>query len=296
MNWDTEVREGQIDTTHSGRTFTRKELTNEAYHANETHRSRSTVHSVFRHGAFAHRYMKRGGRLFAGNAGTSLGSKFDRLWEAAHDGQKIEDVFCWAPVSVLSNGARRGKPYTDWLAEQQASGKEDISLDDLHKLQQMLANALECRRAKELLEATEDVQLSHFWEDNHGHKRKARFDGHTEREVYDVKTTSSAWKDLFRSFLDYGYIWQSAWYSDAAYEIGWPQFRMPFICVSSVAPYECRVVTIPEELVEQARQQIRDTLDLISLRESTGRYLPDDHGEEQELVFPDWVYSKEVVA
>ena len=291
MKSDDAVIEG-VDTEFGGIAFARDQLSNDAYHANKTHYSRSPCHTIFRFGGGAQEFVKRGGRMFVGNAGTSLGTLFDTAWEGLHDKKSLTDLFTVPPPSVLSNGARRGKPYTDWLAEATSGNQTAISPDDMEKLTQMIRSCKKNRRAMQLLEETENLQASHFWTDAAGHRRKSRFDGHTEHLVYDVKSTSSTFDRLASSFVDYGYIWQAAWYSDSAYAFGWPEFNMPFICVQTVPFFGCEVFTVPKELVDVARIQIAETLDQIRLRELTEEYLPHDHGEEKELVFPHWAYGK----
>lgn len=268
------------------------ELDNGTYHK-RPEISRSYAHSIYRFGGRGQQLLERGVRLVSGNAGITRGSQFDALWEARASGKSLTDVFAVPPASVLaSDGSKRGKPYAEWASQQTA---EIASQSDLDTLSLMWEGVELCDRAMELLAATSDCQRSVFWTDDAGHRRKARFDGQTSELIYDVKTTSSPWEMVHKSCLEYGYLWQAHWYREAAYQIDYGPFAMPFVFVQSVPPYECRVFTFPESLVAAAGQQIATTLDLIKFRRETGEYLPPQYGEEEELSFPAWVYLKEDV-
>lgn len=269
------------------------DLDNSSYHA-RPEISRSYAHQIYRYGGMGQWLLEQGVRLVSPNAGLTKGTQFDLLWEGRVAGRQLADLFVVAPPSVLAaDGSRRGKPYQEWLAQQTG---QVITQGEVEALELMWRAVERNDRAMELLRETSDTQRSVFWTDPLGHRRKARFDGQTPELVYDVKTTSSPWDMLHKSFLDYGYTWQASWYRDAAYAIDYGPFRMPFVCVQTVPPYECRVFVVPEELVESAATQIATTLDLIRFRKDTGEYLPADYGQEQELQFPAWAWKKEVYA
>jgi len=159
----------------------------------------------------------------------------------------------------------------------------------------MVEAVYENSSAVELLEITTDLQQSVFFEHKDGHLLKARYDGAISGDlIYDVKTTSSSWSELAKSFLNFGYFWQAAWYTDSAYAIGYDEFRMPFIVVQTVPPYECQVFYCPDEMVQAARSQIADTLRIIELRRESGEYLPEDYGEVKTLECPAWMWKQEV--
>lgn len=284
-----------LDTRSTPFVYESHELGNSEYHSMLEWLSRSYVHQVYKYGGTGQKLLEDGVSLFGGSSATTLGSDFDELWEVSAAGRDIDDLFEVAPVDVLSAaGQRRGKAFDEWKAELAKSGKREVSREIYNKLRLMWAAVLANDRAMELLRTTVSCQKSVFWEDANGHKRRARWDGECPDLVYDVKTTSSSWDDLAKSFLNYGYFWQAAWYQDSAYQIGFGTFRMPFICVQTVPPYECRVWVPPVELVDAAGQQIDRTLDQIALRRETGEYLPADYGKEAELVVPAWMWKQEV--
>jgi hypothetical protein len=93
--------------------------------------------------------------------------------------------------------------------------------------------------------------------------------------------------------MDYGYAEQAWLYTEGAKSIGYSDFRMPFVFVQTVAPYGCRVYTLPEELVERAGQRLVGTMEEVRLRRSTGSYMPVDANEITELAMPAWAMRKE---
>lgn len=281
-----------IDSSGGPVSLSRRELSNEEYHGEKKHLSRSYAHQIFRYGGRGQWLLKQGRKLVSMNSGLKIGSWFDAFWEAKALGQDTDQLFVVAPQDVLAaDGSRRGKPYTEWAKAQTGM---IVTQDDIDLLQLMWDGVDANETAVRYLHDTTDTQRSVFWVDRNGHKRKSRFDGQTGEKVYDVKTTSSPWDQVHKSFLDYGYIWQAAWYTDSAYQIGYEPFAMPFIVVQTVPPYETRVFTMPCELVDAAREQIDQTLDAIRLRQETGEYLPADYGVETEMKFPGWIWKKEV--
>lgn len=255
-----------------------------AYREDDGYLTRSYAHSVFKGGGLAQEALDNGERLFSGNAGTDFGSLVDRAIPMAVAGVRLEDRYVVPPEDVLSNGARRGKAYTDWKEQQQ--GKAVLSEDDWFKLQRIVQNTLRNKAARSILESTKDMQATFRYTDSHGHMRKALADGVTPEFLWDYKTTSSDWKSLWRSCDDYGYLWQAAWYVDAAMACGWDHHQLRFVFAQTHRPFRVRVLTLPEELVEMARDQIKVTLDQIRLRRQLGEYRAPEDDEEMELEFP----------
>lgn len=281
-----------VDSSKGPVSLSRRELDNETYHGERDHKSRSGVHQIFRYGGRGQWLLENGHKLVGMNTGLKIGSWFDAYWEAKALGEDTSKLFVVAPRDVLAaDGSRRGKAYTDWAKAQTGM---IVTEDDIALLTLMWMGVEACESAVYHLHETSDTQRSVFWVDGNGHRRKARFDGQTSEKVYDVKTTSSQWDQVYKSFIDYGYVWQAAWYTDAAYQIGYEPFSMPFIVVQTVPPYETKVFTMPSEMVDAARAQIDQTLDAIRLRKETGEYLPADYGIETEMQFPAWVWKKEV--
>lgn len=255
-----------------------------AYRVDDGHFTRSYAHAVFRGGALAQEALDNGERLFSGNSATTFGSVVDRAIPMVVAGVALEDHFAVVPEEVLSNGARRGKAYTDWVADNAA--KTVLSGEDWWRLQRIVRNVTRHPAASAILADTEDMQVAFRHTDSHGHKRKGLADGVTPGYLWDFKTTSSPWSQLWRSCDDYGYLWQAAWYVDSAMACGWEHHALKFVFAQTSKPHAVRVRTLPEELVERARDQIRITLDQIRLRRELGVYSSPEDDEEGELEFP----------
>lgn len=270
------------------------DMTNAEYHS-RPELSRSHVHRFKgRLGGKTQSFVQRGGTVFAGNASTDLGTNLDTAFVATVEKRTLDSVFVVPPAGVLAtDGSRRGKAYTEWKSSLPA-GAAEVSAATRKQIDDMIASILEHDRARELIEQTTSTQTSVFWTDADGFDRKARADGTTRELWYDLKTTASEWRDVYKSFIRFGYHWQAAWYTEAAIASGYEKhFRMPFIVVQTFAPYTVEVFTLPDRLVEQAAREIRETLFEMRRRIETGKYLPDDYGQERELHFPEYVYSAE---
>jgi len=256
------------------------------YRLDDGHFTRSYVQSVMQYGGLGQEMLDNGERLFTGNAGTDFGTLVDRAIPALVCGSDLESLYAVAPEEVLSNGARRGKPYTDW--KDQLGDKLEISGADWYRLTKIVGNVLRHPAASEILEATEDCQATFRWVDEAGHPRKALADGVTAQFLWDFKTTSSDWKDLHRSCLNFGYVAQDAWYEDGAVACGWPPHRLKFVFAQSQKPFAVRVYTLPQDVVDTARERIRVTLEQIALRRELGLYRGPEDMEVMELEFPAW--------
>ena len=254
------------------------------YRRDDGYLTRSYAHSVYKYGGIGQEMLDRGESLFSGNAGTSFGSLVDRAIPAAICGVPISDLFACPPEDVLSNGARRGKPYTEWKAS--LAGKREISAEDLRKVELIVANTFRNPAAREILSDTLDCQATFRHTDDAGHKRKSLADGVCDGFIWDYKTTSSDWSQLWRSCVEFGYLLQAAWYQDAGVACGIPDEPLRFIFAQTFKPYAVRVYTFPADMVERARDQISLTLDQIQLRRELGVYRSQEDEEEMEMEFP----------
>lgn len=275
---------GCLQKRETGLALLDQEKIDAAYRLEDGHLTRSYAHAVYKGGALAQEALDNGERLFSGNSATTFGSVVDRAIPMVVAGVALADHFAVVPEEVLSSGARRGKAYTDWVADN--ADKTVLSGEDWWRLQRIVRNVTRHPRASEILAATTDMQATFRHVDSHGHKRKALIDGLTPDFVWDFKTTSSDWPQLWRSCDSYGYIWQAAWYVDAAMACGMDHHQLRFVFVQTSKPHAVRVRTLPEELVERARDQIRVTLDQIRLRRELGVYSSPEDDEECELEFP----------
>ena len=248
--------------------------------------SRSFICAVMEHGGVVQKYQEEGLSLFSGNAATSLGSNFDRLIMGVIAGQAVDEQLSVPPDDVLgANGSRSTKAYKEWAAQQTGIV---CSADEAWKYRRMFNSLRQHDAAWGYLTATIETQVSAFAIVD-GHLVKVRPDGCCESLWWDLKTTSAPWNHFARSVKSYHYGEQEWLYVRVAKELGLPQFRMPFVCVSTVPPYDCQVFVLPVDYVEECGERMRNAMELIRLRRETGEYLPLDHGAVQELEIPDWV-------
>jgi hypothetical protein len=256
------------------------------YRLEDGHFTRSYVTSVMEYGGLGQEMLDNGERLFTGNSATDFGTLVDRAIPALVCGADLESLYSVPPEEVLSNGARRGKEYLAW--KDQLGDKLEISGADWYRLTKIAANLWRHPAVREILEATEDCQATFRYADEHGIRRKALADGVTPAFLWDFKTTSSSWANLYRSCMDFGYLVQDCWYEDAAVACGWEPHRLRFVFAQSQKPFGVRVYTMPQDLVDLARERVRETLDQIVLRRELGMYRSQEDLEVLELDFPAW--------
>jgi len=266
----------------------RTDMANDEYHSERDHISRSTAHRYCgEEGGASQLFVDTYGEsLFSGNSATSFGSLVDLACECEMSGTDWQSAVVVPPPGVLaSDGSRRGKAYQEWRSTVPAGGLE-CNQSDFDKVRKIIASLRSHREANRLLESATHSQYSVFWTDENGHKRKARADGVTAEHWFDLKTTSSEWRDLKYSFRRFGYDWQAAWYAEAARVAGFsrPDY-FPFVCVQTHAPYRVKVVTLTQFVIDRATAEIKATLDDIVRRRETGEYLTPEYHAISELDF-----------
>ena len=248
--------------------------------------SRSFICSVMEGGGIVQKFQEDGFRLFAGNAATSMGSDFDALVMGVIAGKGVDAQLSIPPDEVLgSNGSRSTKAYKEWAANQQGI---ICTEETAWKYRRMFASLMEHEAGWGFVTRTIETQVSAFAAID-GHLVKVRPDGCCADLWWDLKTTSAPWASLPRSVKSYHYGEQEWLYCAVAQQLGLPAFRMPFVFVSTVPPFDCAVYLLPVDYVEECGERMRNAMELIRLRRETGEYLPLNHGEVQELEIPDWV-------
>jgi hypothetical protein len=266
----------------------RTDMPNEEYHAERDHISRSTAHRFAgEDGGPAQWYVETYGEsLFGGNSATTFGSLVDLACDYEMQGKDWRSVIAVPPPGVLAaDGSRRGKAFTEWRSSLPA-GAAECNAGDFVKVDRIVASIRAHREANALLEAAAHTQYSVFWTDDNGHRRKARADGVTRSgQWFDLKTTSSEWRDLKYSFRRFGYDWQASWYSEAAAVAGCRPSEFPFVCVQTFAPYRTKVVRLSQAVLLRAADEIKETLDLMRHRRESGLYFPESYHEVAELDF-----------
>lgn len=265
-------------------------MSNQAYRMESDFDSRSFLKTVAKYGGEVQLWLEQGKTFFGGNAGTSKGSEFDEIITGILGGKRFEDMVVTPPDDVLGKGgSRTTNAYREWAAQQTAI---ICTADQLWAYQQMHSSMLGNDAAYELMKKTVETQVSVFFEID-GHPLKTRPDACCADRWWDLKTTSQPWEKLFFSARDYGYYEQEWLYVESAKAIGLPHFRMPFVFVQTMPPYGCKVFHLPVELVEAAGRRMRNTMEEVRLRRSTGMYMPADANEINELVVPAWAQKEE---
>jgi hypothetical protein len=254
------------------------DLSNEDYHSSPKYleyKSRSRITRFINHGRAGLGCEKRGISLFSGNAGTSLGTVVDVWLDHFASNPKVlpSDLFVVPPEGVLSsNGQRRGKAYTAWLAEQT---RDVVSDTEMEKATIMADRIRENPRAMELIDSTVCTQRSVFWQSPEGHKLKIRADGDDGRVPWDLKTTSAPIDAFPGKAVSFGYHHQAALYLDGFVAMGLlddPFVDFKFLVVQSIPPYRVRVTIFPQQVVDFARAQVYDALDQMRDAEASGCY------------------------
>jgi len=270
-------------------------MANADYFAQNDFDSRSFFVAVLKGGGSAQRWLDLGHRMFEGNSATSLGSDFDALIMGLCEGKTIDSMLAIAPADVLSaDGRRNTKAYKEWEAKTVAGGKIACNEEHAFKLRTMAESLLANPAAARMVSETSETQVSVFFELN-GHRVKVRPDGCAIDYWWDLKSTSAPWDELYRSVFSYGYSEQEWLYVRAAMAMGMDHFRMPFVFVHSVPPYDCQVFYLPQEVVEEAGRRMERVMEEVRLRRETGIYTPATFGEITELVIPPWAQKKEEV-
>jgi hypothetical protein len=264
------------------------DMSNEEYHAEREHISRTTAYRYRGDfGGVAQEYEDRGRKIFGGNSGTDFGTLVDVAVGVAMTGGDWKSAVVSPPVEVLAaDGSRRGKAYLEWRSASVPAGAVECTPADHQKVADILDSLYGHRNARALLESCRSSQMSVFWRDADGHKRKARADGVTHSgEWFDLKTTSSEWSKLKWSFRSFGYCWQAVWYSEAAAVAGSDPFDFKFVVVQNFAPFAVQVFTLPQRELDLAKWEIRATLNDIRRRRETGEYLTSEYHAVKELEF-----------
>jgi hypothetical protein len=268
-------------------------MSNEDYRAHREFDSRSFLHTVAKHGGEVQQWLDMGKVYWPGSSATSKGSEFDTIITGLLGGGQFDDIVTVIPESVLgANGARSTKAYKEWHAENYRDGIVLATEDQAQIYDLMLGSMRENDAAYALMATTVETQVSVFFEMD-GHLLKTRPDACCEKLWWDLKTTSQSWDQLFKSAKDYGYYEQEWLYVESAKAIGMDHFRMPFVFVQTSAPYACRVFYLSEQLVEAAGRRMRNVMEEVRLRRSTGLYKSADANEITELAVPAWAKKEE---
>lgn len=177
------------------------------------------------------------------------------------------------PESVAGVFARRQNPGNTKAGKEEAAAaaEKGVTLVSPDMWAQAEAMAESARAnpflAAALKDANFEAETSIYWDQN-GVPCKARLDGIAEipgfgRCVIDLKSTTDASPEgIGRHMADFGYHRQAAWYSHAMAMVERPVQAFVFVFVEKDAPYVSTAVTVAEDAIGLAHDEIRRALRL----------------------------------
>ena len=214
-------------------------------------------------------------------------------------------VHCWAedpaawwdrvveiPDSALGSGGRRTKATEEWESGILAERPNAILLkaDEIASYRQQFA-AIEKNEVFDRLSAgTYRREVSIRWRHPSGLPMRCRPDALADGLIcWDIKTTRSQMplRDFWQSVIDYGYAFQQAHYSEGLRAAGFDVKQFVFLVTSTVPPFYCHAVTLPQSLVREAAKQRESVVAELQDRAELDHWLPPDSGRITELFVPE---------
>ena len=216
------------------------------------------------------------------------------LGTAAHTAI-LEPLKIKSEYVLWDSGARRGK---EWEAFKSANiGKRILTVDEFETVNGMRkAVHTFAPAARYLVEGEAEVSMS--WTDPEtGRACRGRIDWLTKINgrpvIVDLKTTRCASLFGFGAHAaKLGYHLQLAYYFDGFYEITGLYPDMKILAVESSAPYEPAIFSVPEDIIEQGRDEYRSLLTRLDECERSNSW-PPALDVEEPLTLPSWVYGSE---
>lgn len=195
------------------------------------------------------------------------------------------------PESALGAGGRRTKATEEFESEALFNRPDAILLkaDEAASYRAQFAAILANPVYAELSDATIHRELSVRWADDSGLRLKCRPDALTLDCVWDIKTTKepSPLESFWKSVIDYGYAFQQVHYLAGLQAAGIAVDKFVFLVTSTVPPYACHGVTLPQRLVAKAEAVWRKAILEVRDRLELDHWLPADSGQITELFVPE---------
>ena len=195
------------------------------------------------------------------------------------------------PDSALGAGGRRTKATDEWEAETRKSRPDAIFLkaEEIGSYRAQFASMLANPVFHELTAATKYREISVRWRDVSGLPLKCRPDAVTDTVIWDIKTTKEQQplETFWRSVVDYGYSLQQELYLEGLRAAGIDVREFVFLVTSTVPPYACHAVRLPQRLAAKARKQLRKVIAEVQMRIELDHWLPADSGQVTELFVPE---------
>ena len=169
------------------------------------------------------------------------------------------DIIEYPDEHLTPSGAVSTKAATrEWEQEQRDNGLIPITHRDAQAVDAMAEAVLAEPEARAILERITGREVTIIQEID-GVPVRARFDGYSDGEAFDLKTTRDASPRFNKSVANFGYHLQRRWYDDAHYaETGERLSGFPFIAVENTAPYLVGVYDLDFSYDEKAGEKCRE--------------------------------------
>jgi hypothetical protein len=259
-----------------------------AYHADKAWFSKSQLWDLVDRGpeVFCARHI-------AGTDNSSLDSPSLTRGRLVHLWAEIGPKAWWdrvveIPESALGSSGRRTKA-TEEFEKTLAPDAIPLKADEIASYKRQFARMLANEAFVELTEATTQREASIRWRDVSGLPLKCRPDALTKKCIWDIKTTAEA-KPLdtfWKSVVDFGYSFQAVHYLDGCLAAGLEVEEFIFLITSTVFPYRCHAVRLPQRLLAKAAKHRRKVIAEVQMRIELNHWEPADSGRVTELFVPE---------
>lgn len=225
------------------------QLSNEDYHANRTHVSKSWLDKIERSPAHLKAYLD-GVEEREESPALLFGSMFHTL---VLEPDLFDSQYAIAPE--CDRRTAKGKEIWQGFLDQSA-GKKAINAHDFSVAQKMLDNIQSHTLARKLLTAGKPEQ-SVLYKDESGVDCKARADWLRENFIVDLKTTDDASpKGFAKSIANYRYQVQAV-----HYQKGFDLDRFVFVAVEKKPPYAVAVYILDEDAIYNGSETRKRNID-----------------------------------
>jgi len=265
------------------------------YHSDREWWSKSQLWDLYDQGPvyFAARYLT-GTLNFTPSPSMERGS---RVHEWAENPEAWWDRVVEIPKESLGKDGRWTKATDEFFFKAKSERQDAIllSAEDIADYKKQLGNILANETFRALSYETEHREFSIRWQDTiTGTNLRCRPDAATETVLWDIKTTreKNPQKTFWKSVVDYGYAFQAVLYMEGARAAGIKTKQFVFMVTSTVAPYRCHAVVLPEQLLDQARRQVRTAVADLRDRLALDDWQPEDGGQITTLFVPKWIIKE----
>jgi hypothetical protein len=237
---------------------------------------------------FCARHLARTLQPYARDASLKKGTHVHEWAEQGDDAWWARVVII--PDDALGTSGRRTKKTEAFVSTQAADAillKQSEADEYRRQFEAIKANPI----FGQLSQQTTSREVSIRWIDpGTGLQLKCRPDALTPDVVWDIKTTSdpNPLPTFYKSVLKWGYDIQAVHYLDGVAASGQTRTQFVFLIASTVPPYLCHAVTLPQRLLDKARRRRQAALNDLHARIMFDHWLPEDSGQVTELFVPEY--------